>query len=66
MVLFTNTDSDPDPGMDAHPKNGYSNHKGSGFVLESESKFVQWDSVAVMFGVWILVGIKARVRQLLL
>ena len=42
--LFTlpGTDSDPDPGADIHPKNGYSNDQGSRSRLNSESESVQW------------------------
>ena len=58
--LFTN--SDPHPGMDIHPKNGYSNDQGSGSRSESQSWVhamgtvsVQYN-VAIGFGVWIRIG----------
>ena len=43
LITLPDTDSDPDPGSDMHPRNGNSNDWGSAFILESESPPVQWE-----------------------
>ena len=38
LLPLPHRDSDPDPGTDIHPRNGYSNNLVSGSGLESESE----------------------------
>ena len=43
FYTLPDTGSDPDSGMDIHPKNGFSNEWGSGSRLESKYESMQWE-----------------------